>query len=175
MYGLCGLQVKLLEWNSGKSIKLADFFAKAVEPPAAPSVENAIQLLGNIGALEPRTERLTLLGQNLARLPLPPTLGKMLLYSILFGTLDPLLTIACCISYRYRVALVRHPHTVQDKVGQSVMYFTCFGSFHTTQGRSSRDGNKPIRQKIALVCSSRRCRSCCSKPILGTSLVHQFE
>jgi hypothetical protein len=31
----------------------------------------------------------------LAALPLPPIAGKMLLYGILFGVLDPVLTVAC--------------------------------------------------------------------------------
>ena len=95
------MQAKLLNSNNGSSIKLADFLSKAVEPPPAASVKGAVRLLEEIGALEPQTERLTQLGRNLANLPLPPRLGKMLLYSILFGVLDTLLTIACCISYRY--------------------------------------------------------------------------
>jgi HrpA-like RNA helicase len=57
------------------------------------------QLLEDIGALDER-ERLTSLGRHLAALPLPPALGKMLLYACLFGCLDPVLTVACCMAYR---------------------------------------------------------------------------
>ena len=36
------------------------------------------------------------LGRHLAALPLPPRIGKMLLY----GCLDPILTVTCCMAYR---------------------------------------------------------------------------
>lgn len=47
--------------------------------------------LQDIGALDD-DERLTRLGRHLAALPLPPKVGKMLLFAIMFGVLDPLLT-----------------------------------------------------------------------------------
>ena len=58
-----------------------------------------MQLLEAIGALTER-EELTSLGRHLAALPLPPALGKLLLYGVLFKVLDPVLTVACCMSYR---------------------------------------------------------------------------
>ena len=94
------VQVKVLEGRGFGSLLLADFLSKAVEPPPAPSIKNAVQLLEEIGALVPKTEALTLLGQHIATLPLPPRVSKMLLYGILFNVLDPILTIACCIAYR---------------------------------------------------------------------------
>lgn len=57
------------------------------------------QLLEDIGALNER-EALTSLGRHLAALPLPPALGKMLLYGVLFSCLDPVLTVACVMAYR---------------------------------------------------------------------------
>jgi hypothetical protein len=45
----------------------------------------------DIGAFDDE-ERLTRLGRHLAALPLPPKVGKMLLFAIMFGVLDPLLT-----------------------------------------------------------------------------------
>lgn len=94
------LQAKQLHGQSGTVVMLKDFLGKAVEPPPAPSISNAIKSLTEIGALEPVTENLTTLGKSLASMPLSPKLGKMLLYGILFGVLDPLLTIASSISYR---------------------------------------------------------------------------
>jgi ATP-dependent RNA helicase DHX36 len=61
---------------------------------------NRVQLLEDIGALDER-EHLTSLGRHLAALPLPPALGKMLLYACLFSCLDPVLTVACCMAYRW--------------------------------------------------------------------------
>lgn len=51
------------------------------------------------GALD-ESEALTTLGHHLAALPLPPALGKMLLYGCIFGVLDPVLTVACSLAYR---------------------------------------------------------------------------
>ena len=91
-----GLQVKLLD----TSVRIADFLSKAVEPPIKKAIESAVTLLENIGAIEEGTENLTLLGKHLASLPIPPMLGKMLMYGSLFQCLDPILTIACCLAYR---------------------------------------------------------------------------
>ncbi|BDA50474.1 3'-5' RNA helicase YTHDC2 [Coccomyxa sp. Obi] len=94
------LQVKLLESSGFNNTSIAEFLDKAVEPPPAVSVANAVRLLQDIGALEAPGERLTVLGRHLAALPLPPRIGKMLLYGVLFGCLDPILTISCCMAYR---------------------------------------------------------------------------
>lgn len=61
----------------------------------------AIALLEDIGALDAE-EELTTMGRHLAALPLSPRIGKLLLYAILFGCLDPILTVAC--GERLRVA-----------------------------------------------------------------------
>lgn len=94
------VQVKLLEGAGFGHTSVAEFLDKAVEPPPAVSVANAVRLLQDIGAFEAPGERLTLLGRHLAALPLPPRIGKMLLYGVLFGCLDPILTVSCCMAYR---------------------------------------------------------------------------
>eukprot|EP00889_Picochlorum_renovo_P003077 jgi/Picre1/30107/NNA_005476.t1 len=91
-----GLQVKLIDDNT----KIGEFLSKAVEPPVSKAVDSAIKLLENIGAIEEGTEKLTVLGSHLARLPIPPKLGKLLLYGVLFDCLDPILTLSCCLAYR---------------------------------------------------------------------------
>ena len=58
----------------------------------------------DIGALEAGGEGLTQLGRHLAALPLPPRVGKLLLYGVLFRCLDPVLTVACAMAYRYSPA-----------------------------------------------------------------------
>ena len=94
-----GLQVKLLEHPGGAKVSIAEFLGKAVEPPVAQAVDAAVSLLVDIGALDSH-ENLTSLGRHLAALPLPPALGKMLLYGVLYNCLDPVLTVACCMAYR---------------------------------------------------------------------------
>eukprot|EP00892_Ulva_mutabilis_P008966 jgi/Ulvmu1/6441/UM003_0071.1 len=78
---------------------LAAFLAKAPEPPLPQAVALAVALLVDIGALSPE-ERLTTLGRHLAALPLPPQLGKLILYGLLFRCLAPVVTVACAMSYR---------------------------------------------------------------------------
>jgi HrpA-like RNA helicase len=45
-------------------------------------------------------EELTALGVQLAKLPVDPHLGKMMLFAAIFGCLDPILTIAATLDYR---------------------------------------------------------------------------
>lgn len=93
------LQVKLLE-GAGSGPSVAAFLGRAVEPPVEAAVTNALRLLEDIGAIQEETEALTELGRHLAALPLPPRVGKMLLFGVMFGCLDPILTVACCMAYR---------------------------------------------------------------------------
>ena len=60
----------------------------------------ALTLLEDLGALVPEQQALTPLGRHLAALPLPPRMGKLLLYAIMFACLDPLLTVACFAAFR---------------------------------------------------------------------------
>lgn len=56
-----------------------------------------------------KQEELTPLGVHLARLPVEPHIGKMILFGALFCCLDPVLTIAASLSFRdpFVIPLVR--------------------------------------------------------------------
>lgn len=85
-----------------KSLQLGgigSFLAKALQPPDPLSVQNAIELLKTIGALDDN-EELTPLGEHLCTLPLEPHIGKMLLMGSIFQCLNPALTIAAALAYR---------------------------------------------------------------------------
>ncbi|KAF8396362.1 hypothetical protein HHK36_017979 [Tetracentron sinense] len=85
-----------------KSLQLGavgSFLAKALQPPDPLSVQNAIELLKTIGALDDM-EELTPLGRHLSTLPLDPNIGKMLLMASIFQCLDPALTIASALAHR---------------------------------------------------------------------------
>lgn len=85
-----------------KSLQLGavgTFLAKALQPPDSLSVQNAIELLKTIGALDDR-EELTPLGRHLCTLPLDPNIGKMLLMGSIFQCLNPALTIASALAHR---------------------------------------------------------------------------
>ncbi|XP_048584251.1 3'-5' RNA helicase YTHDC2 [Nematostella vectensis] len=92
---LC-LHAKLL---AGPNTCIADFLAKAPEPPTYLVLRNAVTLLKTIDALN-KWEDLTDLGRHLADLPVEPRLGKMILYSVVLKCLDPVITVACALAYR---------------------------------------------------------------------------
>lgn len=56
-----------------------------------------------------KQEELTPLGVHLARLPVEPHIGKMILFGALFCCLDPVLTIAASLSFKdpFVIPLVR--------------------------------------------------------------------
>ncbi len=72
-----------------------------LDPPLAQAIRGGYQLLQELGALlegEGGTWTLTALGHELARLPLDPTLGRMLLEARTRGALDDLLVVAAGLS-----------------------------------------------------------------------------
>ncbi|KAL3693342.1 hypothetical protein R1sor_006993 [Riccia sorocarpa] len=90
---LC-LQIKSLGLGS-----ICSFLSKALQPPEPIAVQNAIDLLKTIGALDDK-EDLTPLGSHLAKLPVDPKVGKMLLMGAVFQCLGPALTIAAALAHR---------------------------------------------------------------------------
>ncbi|GAB4834074.1 hypothetical protein Ancab_032327 [Ancistrocladus abbreviatus] len=90
---LC-LHIKSLQLGA-----IASFLAKSLQPPDPLSVQNAIELLKTIGALDDR-EELTPLGRHLCVLPLDPNIGKMLLMGSIFQCLNPALIIAAALAHR---------------------------------------------------------------------------
>lgn len=101
---LC-LNAKLL---APSNIAIADFLAKAIEPPPFLVTRHSVQMLKMMDALD-SWEDLTELGHHLPDLPLEPHLGKMLLYSIVLKCLDPVLTIVTCMAHRDPFMLPSQP------------------------------------------------------------------
>lgn len=84
------------------SSRIENFLAGAIEPPNREVVRTTIDILKNLEALTPE-EELTPLGQLLARLPLHPSLGKMVVLGIIFRCLDPILIL--CASTEFQLFL----------------------------------------------------------------------
>uniref|UniRef100_A0A671QMY5 ATP-dependent DNA/RNA helicase DHX36 n=1 Tax=Sinocyclocheilus anshuiensis TaxID=1608454 RepID=A0A671QMY5_9TELE len=90
---LC-LQIKILKLGP-----IASFLRKTMDPPADKAIELAITHLVDLNALD-RNEELTPLGFHLARMPVEPHIGKMILFGALLGCLDPVLTIAASLGFK---------------------------------------------------------------------------
>ncbi|CAN9511472.1 unnamed protein product [Ophioblennius macclurei] len=90
---LC-LQIKILKLGS-----ISRFLEKALDPPTTQAVSLAIKNLTDLNALD-EEENLTALGFHLARLPVEPHIGKLILFGALLGCLDPVLTIAASLSFK---------------------------------------------------------------------------
>ncbi|PIA33471.1 hypothetical protein AQUCO_04100124v1 [Aquilegia coerulea] len=88
------LQIKSLQLGS-----ISDFLSRALQSPKLLSVQNAIEYLKIIGALD-EEEKLTILGRHLSMLPVEPKLGKMLIMGAIFNCLDPILTVVAGLSVR---------------------------------------------------------------------------
>ncbi|XP_006468781.1 DExH-box ATP-dependent RNA helicase DExH5, mitochondrial isoform X1 [Citrus sinensis] len=93
LQSLC-LQIKSLRLGT-----IAEFLSRALQSPELLAVQNAIEYLKIIGALD-HNEELTVLGQYLAMLPMEPKLGKMLILGAIFNCLEPVLTIVAGLSVR---------------------------------------------------------------------------
>ncbi|XP_052829379.1 3'-5' RNA helicase YTHDC2 [Octopus bimaculoides] len=93
LHELC-LQTKMI---APSSTSIADFLSNAIQAPSFLIIRNALQLLKQIDALDP-WEDLTELGHHLADFPIAPSLGKMVLYSVVLKCLDPVLTIVCSLA-----------------------------------------------------------------------------
>lgn len=77
---------------------VADF--PFIDPPDMKAVRSGVQLLEEIGALEPdtRTPVLTKIGHKLARLPIDPRLGRMLLAAVDNGAATEVLVLVAAMS-----------------------------------------------------------------------------
>ncbi|XP_076911492.1 DExH-box ATP-dependent RNA helicase DExH5, mitochondrial-like [Bidens hawaiensis] len=90
---LC-LQIKSLNLGS-----IYGFLSRAMHSPELLAVQNAIEYLKLIGALD-ENEQMTVLGGYLANLPMEPKHGKMLVMGALLNCLDPVLTIVAGLTVR---------------------------------------------------------------------------
>lgn len=77
----------------------ATFLSKLISPPKTKIVEYSVTLLKRLSALT-ESETLTPLGFHLAKLPVDPQSGKMLLFAALFGCLESITTVAACLGFK---------------------------------------------------------------------------
>ncbi|KAF9599180.1 hypothetical protein IFM89_035639 [Coptis chinensis] len=111
---LC-LQIKSLQLGT-----IGEFLSAALQPPESLAVQNAVDFLKLIGALDEK-ENLTNLGEFLSMLPVDPKLGKMLVMGAIFRCFDPILTIVSGLSVRDPFLL---PQDKKDLAGTAKSRFS---------------------------------------------------
>lgn len=88
------LSLKILHLDN-----VEELFQEMLDKPSQQVVENGLILLKRIGALD-LNQMLTPLGLHLARLPIDPQMGKMLVMGALFRCIDPISTVASALSHK---------------------------------------------------------------------------
>ncbi|KAF6174779.1 hypothetical protein GIB67_031303 [Kingdonia uniflora] len=111
---LC-LQIKSLQLGT-----IGEFLSAALQPPAPLAVQNAVDFLKMIGALDEK-ENLSSLGEFLSMLPVDPKLGKMLVMGAVFRCFDPILTVVSGLSVRDPFLL---PQEKKDLAGTAKSRFS---------------------------------------------------
>lgn len=86
-------------------MSIYNFLLLAPDPPSPNTVKTAIENLECLGALD-KDENLTPLGEYLSQLTIEPHLGKMLIFSVIFKCLDPILTIVASLAQKYFLFLI---------------------------------------------------------------------
>ena len=91
------LQIKLMPpiLPNTSTNRCAAVLATAIAPPRGAAVSEALDMLVEIGAIDNlRSEQLTPLGLLIAKLPVSPRVGKLLVLGTLLGCASSVLTIA---------------------------------------------------------------------------------
>ncbi|KAE9533247.1 hypothetical protein AGLY_009288 [Aphis glycines] len=88
------LQAKILQVGM-----VTPFLEKVMNPPETKTLEVALKLLIDLNALDEK-ENLTPLGFHLAKLPIGPLEGKMIILGAMFSCLSPIMTIAASLNFK---------------------------------------------------------------------------
>ncbi|XP_065076769.1 ATP-dependent DNA/RNA helicase DHX36 [Ochlerotatus camptorhynchus] len=75
------------------------FLERLLDRPSESVIEESLKLLNRLNAIDDN-ETLTPLGYHLARLPMDPRTGKMVLLSSIFSCTDPITSIAASLSFK---------------------------------------------------------------------------
>jgi ATP-dependent RNA helicase DHX29 len=86
--GLQDPMLRIKVWDLGS---IEETLNAAIDPPSRKNILRAIEKLKDAGALT-KTESLTCLGQQIAKLPLEVSLAKLAIFGVIFKCLDPVLT-----------------------------------------------------------------------------------
>jgi len=135
---------------SGLGKDCEDFLSQAPQPPSDDSVQAALNVLEEVGAITSERNFLTPLGQHLSKLPVDVRLGKMLILGSLFQCLDKVLTIAASISskspfstYLQDAAIAKAKHKqFEDPDSDFATFCNVFEEYSVARSKSSKSGRQ---------------------------------
>ena len=105
-----------------------DYLGQLLNAPDSSSVEDAIQVLHDLSAID-SAENVTPLGKHLADIPVDIRIGKFIIFASILGCLDSALTIAGCMSYR---SFFLSPPNARDEATRAHLKFASAKSDHIT-------------------------------------------
>ncbi|XP_015113650.1 ATP-dependent DNA/RNA helicase DHX36 [Diachasma alloeum] len=88
------LQAKILQLG-----RVEVFLGSVIDPPEDRAIHLSLELLRTLNALD-ANEHLTPLGYHLAKLPLDPRTGKMVLWASMFSCVEPVFGIAASLAFK---------------------------------------------------------------------------
>ncbi|ETN62976.1 ATP-dependent RNA helicase [Anopheles darlingi] len=88
------LNIKILRLGEART-----FMDRLLDKPSEEVIEESLQLLNRLNAIDD-DQKLTPLGYHLARLPMDPRTGKMVLLASIFSCVDPITSIAASLSFK---------------------------------------------------------------------------
>ncbi|XP_053665706.1 ATP-dependent DNA/RNA helicase DHX36 [Anopheles marshallii] len=88
------LQTKILQLGETRA-----FMKHLLDQPTDAVIEESLQLLNRLDAID-NNQKLTPLGYHLARLPMDPRTGKMVLLASIFSCIDPITSIAASLTFK---------------------------------------------------------------------------
>uniref|UniRef100_A0AAG5D8R3 ATP-dependent RNA helicase DHX36 n=1 Tax=Anopheles atroparvus TaxID=41427 RepID=A0AAG5D8R3_ANOAO len=88
------LQIKILRLGEART-----FMDRLLDKPSEEVIEESLQLLNRLNAIDD-DQKLTPLGYHLARLPMDPRTGKMILLASIFSCIDPITSIAASLTFK---------------------------------------------------------------------------
>ena len=114
-----------------------------IDPPDARFVRDGLRLLSELQALDDRGQ-LTLVGEQLARLPVDPRIGAMVLAAARFGSLHEVLIIAAAMSVQdplacmseNRLAAARARRHIEDKHSDLIVYLNAWRQFEKLEKKA---------------------------------------
>ncbi|XP_048510350.1 ATP-dependent RNA helicase DHX30-like isoform X2 [Athalia rosae] len=96
------LQKAVLDCKTYTSEKVAEFFSEMPEPPRMSAVQLAVDELKDLGALD-ENEDLTALGKRISLFSIDPRLSKVMVYSVIFQCVSPIVTLASFLASDFEI------------------------------------------------------------------------